>query len=159
MTAHHAPPAALSTSTPFCYFSIVPAAHFSVETPTQSPVSEYSACTPSDPTNPLLAYRPVPPSFMSASADASRVLQLQTDAAHRPAADPLQPQHRASSASSDASNCSSSSSSSASSSGLSSPATLSCCRCRRECLANMYQIGTNRYYCSHCARMTGYSAG
>ncbi|KAL6150970.1 hypothetical protein ACJBU6_09970 [Exserohilum turcicum] len=142
MTAHHAPPAALSTSTPFCYFSIVPAAHFSVETPTQSPVSE-----------------PVPPSFMSASADASRVLQLQTDAAHRPAADPLQPQHRASSASSDASNCSSSSSSSASSSGLSSPATLSCCRCRRECLANMYQIGTNRYYCSHCARMTGYSAG
>ncbi|KNG47454.1 hypothetical protein DDE82_002815 [Stemphylium lycopersici] len=152
MTADQRTPDSLST-TLSCYFSIVPTAHFSVETPSSSPVSEYEAYTPSDPANPLLAFRPAPQLFMSASSDATRLLQLQTQAAHRTSPDPLQPQHRVSSTSSD------SSSSSTSSSGYSSPSTLSCCRCRRECLANMYQIGTNRYYCSHCARMTGYSAG
>ncbi|EMD89691.1 hypothetical protein COCHEDRAFT_1204399 [Bipolaris maydis C5] len=164
MTAHHLAsddlstlPTTLSTTlstTPsLCYFSILPAAHFSAETPSTSPVSEYQACTPSDPAHPLLAFRPGPPSSMSPDADAERLLQLQTDASHRPSPDPLQPQHRASSASSSSSN------SSASSSNYTPPSTLSCCRCRRQCLANMYQIGTNRYYCSHCARMTGYSAG
>lgn len=157
MTAHHLASddlsTTLSTTPSLCYFSILPAAHFSAETPSTSPVSEYQACTPSDPANPLLAFRPGPLSFMSADADASRLLQLQTDASHRPSPDPLQPQPRASSASSN------SSASSASSSSYTPPSTLSCCRCRRQCLANMYQIGTNRYYCSHCARMTGYSAG
>jgi hypothetical protein len=158
MTAHHLVPDDLST-TSLCYFSILPATHFSAETPTTSPVSEYQACTPPDPTHPLLAFRPVPPSFMSTSADASRLLQLQTDASHRPSPDHIQPQHRASSASSNSSDSSASYTSSASMTSFGSPSTLSCCRCRRQCLANMYQIGTNRYYCSHCARMTGYSAG
>ena len=140
---------------PACYFSIVPATHFSLETPSITPFSEYYPYTPSDPHNPLLAFRPTPPLHMSSSPiDASRLLQLQTQAAHRPAAEPLHSQSRASSTSS-----SSSSSSSSSTSRMDLPLTPCCIRCRRECLTSMYQIGTNRYYCSHCARMTGYSAG
>ncbi|KAI4653837.1 hypothetical protein J4E93_001604 [Alternaria ventricosa] len=152
MSADHLTPDSFPTA-PACYFSIVPAVHFSQETPSHSPVSDYQPYTPSDPTNPLLAFRPAPPLYMTSPSDASRLLQLQTQAAHRPAPEPIQQQQRTSSTSSSSSN------SSTSSMGMGSPSTLSCCRCRRECLANMYQIGTNRYYCSHCARMTGYSAG
>ncbi|RMZ69769.1 hypothetical protein GMOD_00010183 [Pyrenophora seminiperda CCB06] len=147
------------TTAPSCYFSILPAAHFSLETPSHSPISEYQPHTPSDPTHPLLAFRLPPPLSMSSPPDASRLLQLQTQAAHRPAPEPLQQQqqqHRALSTSSSSSNSSISSSTSY---GMGSPSTLCCCRCRRECVTSMYQIGTNRYYCSHCARMTGYSAG
>jgi late competence protein required for DNA uptake (superfamily II DNA/RNA helicase) len=38
---------------------------------------------------------------------------------------------------------------------------LCCCRCRRESHGHsgMFQFGTNLYYCSHCAKMVGYSAG
>lgn len=151
MSADHLTPESLPTA-PSCYFSILPAIHFSLETPSHSPISDYQPYTPSDPTHPLLAFRPAPPLYMTSPSDASRLLQLQTQAAHRPAPEPIQ-QQRTSSTSSSSSN------SSTSSMGLGSPSTLSCCRCRRECLANMYQIGTNRYYCSHCARMTGYSAG
>jgi hypothetical protein len=140
---------------PACYFSILPAVHFSLETPSHSPVSDYQPYTPSDPSHPLLAFRPAPPLYMTSPSDASRLLQLQTQAAHRPAPEPIQQQQRTSSTSSN----SSTSSTSSMGMGMGSPLTLSCCRCRRECLANMYQIGTNRYYCSHCARMTGYSAG
>ncbi|KAF1938636.1 hypothetical protein EJ02DRAFT_457693 [Clathrospora elynae] len=148
MRADHLTPHPLHHE-PLCYFSIVPAAHFSVETPTIIPASEYQPYTPSDPANPLLALRPAPPLNMTSPLDASRLLQLQTQAAYaqHPVPQPLQPQ-RASSTSS---------SSSTSSTGSSS--TPCCCRCRRESFSSMYQIGTNRYYCSHCARMTGYSAG
>ncbi|KAH9868298.1 hypothetical protein J1614_007370 [Plenodomus biglobosus] len=135
---------------PACYFSIPPAAHFSLETPLSTPTSEYQPHTPSDPSNPLLAFRPSPPLHMSSPSEASSFLQLQTQAAHRPSAEPLQ--QRASSTSSTSSNSSISSSSMASSQPC-------CCRCRREGYGNMFQIGTNRYYCSHCAKMTGYSAG
>jgi hypothetical protein len=152
-----------------CYFSVaVPAssAHFSIETPSTTPVSEYSPHTFADPNNPLLAFRQTPPTpseAMSYPGDASRLLQLQTAAAHRPAADPLQPRgsvsstHSSSSLSSSSDSSSSSSSSSRSNSGP--PLTISCCRCRRDCLVGMIQFGTNIHYCSHCARMTGYSAG
>jgi hypothetical protein len=154
MSADHTTPDSLSTA-PSCYFSIASAAHFSYETSTTTPNLDYYPYTASDPTNPLLAFRPAPPlHIMSNPADASRLLQLQTQAAHRPVPEPLQQQqqqHRASSTSSSSSN-------SSTSSGVS-PSSLCCCRCRRECLAGMYQIGTNRYYCSHCARITGYSAG
>ncbi|OAL56829.1 hypothetical protein IQ07DRAFT_497667 [Pyrenochaeta sp. DS3sAY3a] len=146
MTADLSTPDSFSHE-PLCYFSILPAgaSHFSLETPSITTVYDFSAHTPSDPSNPLLAFRPAPPLHMSSPSDASRLLQLQTSAAHRPSAEPLQ--QRASSTSSSGSNSSSSSQS------------ISCCRCRRDCLAGMYQIGTNRYYCSHCAKMTGYSAG
>jgi len=153
-----------SNVVPSCYFSIVvpsSSSHFSIKTPDITPVSEYSPHTFAEPTNPLLAIRPVPASpleLMSKSGDASRLLQLQTAAAHqvhRPAAEPLQP--RGSSGSSSSSSTSSNSSSRSSS--ATSPSTICCCRCRRESLIGMIQFGTNIHYCSHCARMVGYSAG
>jgi hypothetical protein len=152
MSADHLTLDSLFTA-PLCYFSIVPSVHFSQETPSTSPTSEYQPYTLSDPSNPLLAFRPSPPlHIMSRPADASRLLQLQTQAAHRPNPEPLQQQqHRASSTSSTSSNSSTSS--------MDSPSSPCCCRCRRESLSGMFQIGTNRYYCSHCAKMTGYSAG
>lgn len=136
---------------PACYFSIPSAGHFSLETPLATPTSEeYNKNISSDPSNPLLARRSSSSLYMSNPGDASRLLQLQTAAAHRPSAEPLQ--QRASSTSS------SNSSSSTSNFGMASPQPC-CCRCRRESYGNIFQIGTNRYYCSHCARMTGYSAG
>lgn len=136
---------------PSCYFSIPSAGHYSLEIPLTSPASDYQQQqTPSESFNPLLACRALLPLYMSNPCDASRLLQLQTAAAHRPTAEPLQ--HRASSTSSSGSNSSTSNYSMASSPPC-------CCRCRRESYGNMFQIGTNRYYCSHCARMTGYSAG
>jgi hypothetical protein len=145
---------------PSCYFSIVvptSSSHFSSETPNLSPSSDYSAFTFADPTNPLLAFRQTPSASMSSPADASRLLQLQTSAAHRPSAEPLQ--HSGSNSSSSSSERSSSTDSSSSSRSAVSPSVLSCCRCRRESLMGMIQFSTNTYYCSHCARMVGYSAG
>jgi hypothetical protein len=140
--------------TPSCYFSIAvhPSSHFSVETPSPSPFTEFPKHTFADPTNPLLASRPALQS-MSSPADASRLLQLQTQAAHRPTAEPLQHRSSVSPSNSDSSH------SSRSSSSATSHAQLSCCRCRRESLQGMFQFGTNIYYCSHCAKMVGYSAG
>jgi hypothetical protein len=141
--------------TPSCYFSIAvhPSSHFSVETPSLSPLTEFPKHTCADPTNPLLASRCAPLQSMSSPADASRLLQLQTQAAHRPTAEPVQ--HRSSVSPSNSSD----SGQSSRSSSAASPAQLSCCRCRRESLQGMFQFGTNIYYCSHCAKMVGYSAG
>jgi hypothetical protein len=158
-------PSRYSNDAAACYFSIaVPASsssHFSTETPDITPLSEYTPHTYSDPTHPLLALRQTPLDFMSSPPDASRVLQLQTQAAHRPAAEPLQ--HSSASTAtptnSSSSNNSRSSSTSSSRSSPMSPTQLSCCRCRRESLMGMIQFSTNIYYCSHCARMVGYSAG
>jgi hypothetical protein len=136
-----------SDSSPTCYFSL-PAAlvHYSIETPLSTPLAAYSTETGSDPTHPLLALRrPSLEDHMTSSSDASKLLQLQTAAAHRPAAVPMQ--H------------SNSNSSSNSTSGMSSPSMLCCCRCRRESGSGMIQFATNLYYCNHCARMTGYCAG
>jgi hypothetical protein len=163
MYPHHSPNYTNAVSS--CYFSIVvPAssapAHFSTETPNITPVSGYSAHTFADPVNPLLSYRQVPLEYMPPPADASRLLQLQTSAAHRPTAEPLQYSGSSSSSSSASSDSTSLFTGSGSSrSSLSSPSVLSCCRCRRESLMGMIQFSTNIYYCSHCARMVGYSAG
>ncbi|UPX13905.1 uncharacterized protein EKO05_0004400 [Ascochyta rabiei] len=138
-----------------CYFTL-PASHshYSDETPQLSPHTEYCSVTWPNPTNPLLAHRSLP--MASPGADASRLLQLQTQAAHRPCTQPLQP-----AGSSSPSNSNSSMSSQRSSVSMSSPSVLCCCRCRRESFGHsgMFQYGTNLYYCSHCARMVGYSAG
>jgi hypothetical protein len=159
MYADHSPD--YPTVVPSCYFSIVvPAssAHFSIETPNITPVSEYSAKTFADPANPLLAHRQVPTEYMSPPVDASRLLQLQTSAAYRPTAEPLQHSVGSSSSNSSESRSSSTDSSSSSRSTMLSPSVISCCRCRRESLMGMIQFSTNIYYCSHCARMVGYSA-
>lgn len=145
-----------------CYFSIPVntttaydySSHFSLETPSTTPVSEYSQSTCADPFNPLLALRPPPFGAMPTPVDSSRVLQLQTDAAHRPAAQSLQ--HTSSSSSNDSDSSMSSQHSSRISQSI-----LCCCRCRRESTGRngMVQFGTNLYYCNHCAKMTGYCAG
>lgn len=136
---------------PVCYFSIPVAAthsHYSDETPTPqaTPSPEYCPDTWASPTNPLLAHRSLP--MASPGADASRLLQLQTQAAHRPSTQPLQ-----------SPSPSNSDSSMSQRSSIYNP--LCCCRCRRESHGHsgMFQFGTNLYYCSHCAKMVGYSAG
>lgn len=141
---------------PTCYFTLpVASSHYSDETPQPTPSSEYCPDTWASPSNPLLAHRSL--SMASPGADASRLLQLQTQAAHRPSTQPLQPPQSAGSAS--PSNSDSSMSSHRSSVSMSHP--LCCCRCRRESHGHsgMFQFGTNLYYCSHCAKMVGYSAG
>ncbi|XPS71239.1 hypothetical protein M3J09_003427 [Ascochyta lentis] len=140
---------------PSCYFTLpLSPSHYSDETPQLSPHSEYCSVTWANPTNPLLAHRSLP--MASSAADASRLLQLQTQAAHRPSTQPLQP---AGSPSPSTSN--SSMSSQRSSISMSPSNALCCCRCRRESHGHsgMFQYGTNLYYCSHCAKMVGYSAG
>lgn len=152
---------------PLCYFSIVvPASqqstHFSTETPTITPMSDFSPQAPADPINPLLAYRESPSESMSASHDASRFLQLQTSAAHPRTLQHSDSSNSSSSASSFPPNSRSSSTDSGTPShrgSMPSPSVLACCRCRRESLMGMIQFSTNTYYCSHCARMVGYSTG
>ncbi len=145
---------------PSCYFTIpVSTSHYSDETPQpSSPFSEYMSTTWASPSNPLLAHRPFP--MASPTGDASRLLQLQTQAAHRPSTQPLQPAGTPSPSNSDSS-MSSRISSQRSSISLSPSVPVCCCRCRRESHGHsgMFQYGTNLYYCSHCAKMVGYSAG
>jgi hypothetical protein len=138
-------------SSPTCYFSIPvdsSASHYSVETPSLTPLSSYP-----EPSNLILTVRKLPSEYhMSTAVDVSSLLQLQTNAAHRPTPRPLQ--HTSSNSSS-----SSNSSRKSSSSGYSYHQAMLCCsRCRRESGSGMIQFGTNIYYCNHCARMTGYCA-
>ncbi|CAI6335854.1 unnamed protein product [Periconia digitata] len=145
-------------SSPACYFSIPvinTSAHYSLETPSTSPLSAYSPDIPADPRNPLLAFREsTTDCCMSSTAHSSKLLQLQTSAAHRPAAQPLQQNSTTPSSDSDSSSSSSSSTPNARVSPM-----LCCSRCRRESGSGMIQFGVNIYYCNHCARMTGYCAG
>jgi hypothetical protein len=150
--------ASLSSTT--CYFTYIPspATHFSVETPL-TPLGAYTPDISPDPLNPLLAFRQPSLEYLSPpSMDASKLLQLQTAAAHsRPSATPLQ----------QIGIMSSTSSSNSSQSSLQSPSTTiptlswCCARCRRTCYSadHVVQFGTNLFYCSHCASMTGYAVG
>jgi hypothetical protein len=135
------------SSSTTCYFSFpVALAHYSVDTPLTTPFATFSTETDSHPDHPLLALRRLSlEDHMSASQNASKLLQLQTAAAHRPATQPLQ--HTSSNSSND------------SNSSMGSPSTLCCCRCRRESASSMIQFATNLYYCHHCAKMTGYCVG
>ena len=140
---------------PSCYFTLpLSTAHHLDETPQPTPSTAHCSVAWANPTNPLLALRPSP--MASPPADASRLLQLQTQAAHRPSTKPLQPNGSPSPNNSD-----SSLSSQRSSISMSPSNPLCCCRCRRESHGHsgMFQFGTNLYYCSHCAKMVGYSAG
>lgn len=151
-----------------CYFTYVPSStHFSAETP-HSPLTAFSEDIHPDCAHPLLATRPLDhlPLLPLPTMDPSKLLQLQTAAAHgqatRPRAQPLQPTGSSTSIVSTSSGSSSSSSSSSTSEqSMSMPPSLCCARCRRSSAGayGMVQFGTNLYYCSHCASMTGYSAG
>jgi hypothetical protein len=149
----------MNPTTPTCYFSIAPSYnHFSVETPSTSPLSAYLADSIADPAHPLLAYRSLPSSSPTTTAmDASKLLQMQTQAANvRPSAQYMQ--HSSSSSSHN------SNSSSHPPSGSCSPTMepmVCCSRCRRSSTSqnNMVPFGTNLYYCRHCASMVGFSHG
>lgn len=164
MFSDHNSPNLTHSTPPTCYFSIVPSSdHFSVETPSTSPLAAYSAESFSDPAHPLLAYRSLQslPSASSKSPvmDASKFLQMQTQAAHTITRPPVQPMTYRTSSSSTGSN-----SSSSSDSGSYSPSMepeVCCSRCRRSSITqnNMVKFGTNLYYCSHCAGMVGFSHG
>jgi hypothetical protein len=142
-----------------CYFSYVPSpsTHFSLETPNATPTAAYSFNTVSDPLNPLLAIRELSPTYqLSSTMDSSKLLQLQTNAAHsRPAAQPVQ--HRSSISSSN-SNFSDSSVPSGRNSPV--PQNICCARCRRTSIgfSGMVKFGVNLFYCNHCATMVGYGA-
>lgn len=152
---------------PSCYFSIVPASpnsHFSAETPCCSPVFSPGE-TPSDPSNPFLAYRQqhTPSVCSSPTMAASSLLQLQTAAAYghtstRPQPRPVQ---NVLEVTSDDSTTSTSSSSS-SSSHTSSLELARCSRCQRTPStdfrtgkSNMVEYGLNLWYCTRCAAMVG----
>lgn len=150
-----------------CYFTYVPSpSHFSAETPCE-PLTAYSEDIEADCWNPLLASRPAEHLSQgpALNMDPSKLLQLQTAVAHgqlptRPRAQPLQATGSSTSIASTTST-NSSTSSTTSEQTLSMPSGLCCARCRRNSVGahGMVQFGTNLYYCSHCASMTGYSAG
>src|ERR1700761_7099043 len=82
------------TTQPSCYFSHIPHSsdHWSVETPLPSPVLRAEVVP--DPHNPLLAARPLPGLLTPQTMDASRLLQLQTAAAHPQASRPRPQPHQ-----------------------------------------------------------------
>ncbi|OQO01053.1 hypothetical protein B0A48_13296 [Cryoendolithus antarcticus] len=136
-----------------CYFSISPATYsnYASKTPLQSPSGTFEGQPPSEPSNPLLAYRHTPGRIMAAT----NLLQLQTAAAHnypatsRPRPIPQQNVPQTTSSNSSDSGSSSSNSPSASSHDLS-HLDARCSRCQRSQSTdlktgrtNMVQFGLN----------------
>ncbi|KAB2580684.1 hypothetical protein BFW01_g6630 [Lasiodiplodia theobromae] len=169
------PPASTSLNNGVCYFSFVPASrpensfidHYSTETPSPA-LYDLSVQTPSEPSNPLLAARDWPVSFVvsPAAMDASKILQLQTAAAYsyqnRPQPQPVQDVLDLSPISSRSGSDASSASSSRTSVSGESPSVqfIRCSRCHRTDTAgskNMVGYGINSYYCVRCADIVGYS--
>ncbi|KAF4554161.1 Hypothetical protein D9617_5g070380 [Elsinoe fawcettii] len=160
-----------------CYFSITPgrtSISSNIETPLYSPEYQNLDSPVADPSNPLLAIRPAaPPSPYRSSSkmDATKLLQLQTQASlhaprSRPQPHPVQDVLVVSddSAKSKTSNGSGASSASSSKSVFtSSMATARCSRCHRtpsldlatgKC--NMIEYGLNLFYCTRCANIVGF---
>lgn len=150
-----------------CYFSIQPPTYdhlITTETPCYSPTLSPLE-TPTDPTNPFLAYRG-PQNFSSPSSPTlGTLLQMQTAAAHkhspsRPRPYPVQNVLHVTS--DDASSSDSSSSSASGSPKASMEIVARCSRCQRTPStdlrtgkSNMIQYGLNLWYCSRCAAMVG----
>jgi hypothetical protein len=162
-----------------CYFSIQHnqnSSHFNDETPLTSPFTPLSLSEKilSDPSNPLLAYRPCLQSSSSPNTTArimsmDSILQLQTQVAYMPATAPRRPQPQPiqnvldvsyNSADSDASPPPPSHRS------ISSPVmeVARCSRCHRSTsidtstgkAANMVSYGLNSFYCTRCANIVGF---
>jgi hypothetical protein len=159
-------PSTPCSRSPICYFSItVPSyTHSSTETPLCSPTYN-PVQTPSDPENPLLAYRKSQELYgpTSPMPNTSSFLQMQTAAAHsnqasRPRPHPIQQDVLVTSNDSMASDDSSSSIDST----KSSIDLARCSRCQRTPSvdpktgkSNMVQYGLNLWYCSRCASLVG----
>ena len=135
-----------------CYFTYTPSHssdHWSVETPIPSPAP--SPGVVADPHNPLLAVRVphyllTPPQTM----DASRLLQLQTAAAHQA---PQRPKPQPHQDVLDVSDDSMPGSSSSSNSLSSLPHV--CSRCQTS-FGQFVAFALNSYYCTRCAKIVGY---
>ncbi|KEQ92725.1 hypothetical protein AUEXF2481DRAFT_7461 [Aureobasidium subglaciale EXF-2481] len=152
-----------------CYFSIQHNQHSSYndETPLTTPFSPSGENVVSDPSNPLLAYRPClqSPSTVTIRNRMESLLQLQTQASHipasrRPQPRPLQNVLAIGDDYLDASGHSSSSSGSS----QSTMEVARCSRCHRSQsidmstgkAANMVSYGLNSFYCLRCANITGF---
>ncbi|CAD0094190.1 unnamed protein product [Aureobasidium vineae] len=151
-----------------CYFSIQHNKYSSHndETPLTTPFTPPGENIVSDPSNPLLAYRPClqSPSTTQTRSRMDSLLQLQTQVAHiapsrRPQPQPLQNVLAVSDDSSESDGSSSSSNS------VHSPMEVArCSRCHRSQsidlttgkAANMVAYGLNSFYCLRCANITGY---
>jgi len=173
----------VKTAASCCYFSITQPSTImpssttsSIDTPLTSPTFDDDLITP-DPTHPLLASR-LSQMFISeyskgSSAprmDGSKVLQLQTQAAHstpaRPQPRPLQDMfHIADDTeqNSDDSINSNASDDSMSPDEASSMLHARCSRCQRSAStdlttggSNMIQWGLNSFYCTRCAKIVGF---
>ena len=157
----------------FCYFSIPPRqSSYYDETPMTTPFTPPNEEILSDPSNPLLAYRPAlqsPPSeIRKATMDASSLLQLQTQAAHVPALRRPQPQPLQNVlAVSDEATTPNDDSYSSAVHTLQSPIELArCSRCHRSQsidmatgkAANMVSYGLNSFYCTRCASIVGFQS-
>jgi len=142
---------------PACYFSYVPAAydHYSTETPLAHPEASVFDATP-DSHHPLLAIRRNPPLTPCLSMDASKLMGLQTAAAHQLNRPKPQPQQNLLTTSDDS--VRSSSSSDSGSSSASTPQLIFCSRCQRSSYgtAGMVCFAMNSYYCTRCASLVGY---
>lgn len=149
-----------------CYFSIQHTNYSSYndETPLTTPFTPPGENIVSDPSNPLLAYRPClqSPSTTQTRSGMESLLQLQTQVAHisaprRPQPQPLQ---NVLVVSDDLSE----SDSSSSSQGHMHMEVARCSRCHRSQsidvstgkAANMVAYGLNSFYCLRCANITGY---
>jgi hypothetical protein len=137
-----------------CYFTYTPSPsnHWSLETPLPSP--DLAASVTADPNSPLLALR-IPLLSPSQTMEASKLFQLQTAAAHPQRSKPqlLQDVFEVSDPSIRGRASSESSSSSLSSS--SSNARRVCFRCQTT-YGEFVQYSLNSYYCTRCAKITGY---
>jgi len=140
----------LASNTHSCYFTYLPpssANHWSTETPLESP--QLPSNVRPDPHNPFLAARE-PPAQLSPlpqyTMDVSRLMQLQSAAAH---------------GSADNSSSRSSSTSSGRSSASSESVTpviqgKSCSRCQTT-YGSFVSYALNSYYCTRCAKLVGYN--
>jgi hypothetical protein len=134
------------------YFTFTPAHpshHWSVETPLPSP--DLSAKVVADPQNPLLAARLPLLCTPPQTIEASRLLQLQTMAAHQPPRPRPQPHQDVLYISDDAMSSRSSTSSERSTS--STPRV--CSRCQTH-YGDFVAYSLNSYYCTRCAKIVGY---
>jgi hypothetical protein len=151
-----------------CYFSIQHNKYpsYNDETPLTTPFTPPGEDIVSDPSNPLLAYRPClqSPPIRQARLGMESILQLQTQVAHIPAARRPQPQplQNVLAVGDDLSDSDSSSSSQG---AMYSPMEVArCSRCHRSQsidvttgkAANMVAYGLNSFYCLRCANITGF---
>lgn len=146
-----------------CYFSIRPRTTRDYTCPDETPLSSLSTPSDEDISCPKsthsIAFQPHLDNPSTFKMDASRLLQLQTQAAHpmslvRPQARPLQDVLYVEDSSERSPD------SETSSPPTSSPSTARCSRCQRTLSFTMesarVSYGLNLYYCARCAEMVGY---